>query len=413
MAKGAESSFLTGQMARDPSLAIWRPDSPELKACGFKGGRAWQSNGGPARRHPARAYPLSLEVPLPDSPGRLKQISIVGVFALYARADIEPNGALGGALRIQHRGETVKRIDLIQGRHYGDAEDLTSVFRRIGDGTTLETVGQAEFEVGTYRVDVLRMDIPKGVVADGIVLADLGTPASFAVFDVVFEFEQALVCPFRGAGDQIGLNELGKILRMRDGRQFEAALQQLIQSLSKPGQNLDEARGLVLTFQAAVTAALLEMGGPKSAHRFLLDSVRKMENLESGRAMAEHGAESLRILTLPIFGENKTRSADLIDDAIEYIDKHFAVGLTDEQVAAHVGMSTSHFRHLFREATRQSFHKYVLGLRLERAKELVLQTDVSLQEISDMVGFVSPAHFSRAFSSRFGVAPSSLRAAKN
>jgi transcriptional regulator GlxA family with amidase domain len=48
-------------------------------------------------------------------------------------------------------------------------------------------------------------------------------------------------------------------------------------------------------------------------------------------------------------------------------------------------------------------------MRLERAREMLLQTEIPVTEVAEAVGFVNPAHFSRAFNKRFGIAPSALR----
>jgi AraC-like DNA-binding protein len=308
-------------------------------------------------------------------------------------------------------GDATQRIDLVQGRHYSDAKELGAVFRRVGDGTEIETAGQTDFDEETYRVDVLSFEVVDGLVPDRFILHDLGTPASFAIFDVVFEFEEIAVCPFRGMGQKVGLGDIGSIMRLADRVRFERALQQLSEGVMNSGDDLDEARGLVLTFQAAVTAGLLEMGGSRNTHRYLLDSARALDEQKDCSVIAEVAVESLRALTRDIFGDGRTGTQHLIDDALEYVERSFGEGINDAMVAERLGLSTSHFRHLFKQATRQPFHQYMLALRLEKSREMILQTDMGIAEISQMCGFASPAHFSRVFSGRFGAAPSVLRGA--
>ncbi len=53
--------------------------------------------------------------------------------------------------------------------------------------------------------------------------------------------------------------------------------------------------------------------------------------------------------------------------------------------------------------------EFYMSVRLKRARELLINETDKLSEISHLCGFSSPAHFSRAFSAKYGVTPSSLR----
>ena len=52
---------------------------------------------------------------------------------------------------------------------------------------------------------------------------------------------------------------------------------------------------------------------------------------------------------------------------------------------------------------------YIRNIRLDYAKQLIIESDLRLVEISYMVGFSSQAYFSRCFSSRYGFSPRELR----
>ncbi len=75
-------------------------------------------------------------------------------------------------------------------------------------------------------------------------------------------------------------------------------------------------------------------------------------------------------------------------------------------------MSYPLFRKLFKAQTGFSPHAYVLEMRLNRAKALLRETSLSVEEIGGAVGFSSLAYFSAAFQKRTGVSPSSFRVSK-
>jgi AraC-like DNA-binding protein len=77
-----------------------------------------------------------------------------------------------------------------------------------------------------------------------------------------------------------------------------------------------------------------------------------------------------------------------------------------------MGVSYSNFRKLFKEYTGLSPATYQQDLRLQRAKELLSTTDLSIKEIAYKLNFESPDYFSAKFKAKTGRRPSELRPAK-
>ena len=78
-------------------------------------------------------------------------------------------------------------------------------------------------------------------------------------------------------------------------------------------------------------------------------------------------------------------------------------------MAAVAGVTPPHFCRIFKRATGVSPHQYVMKARLDRAQQMLVQTDLSLAALSEATGFTSQSHFSRAFRAWFGMAPSDYR----
>ena len=78
-------------------------------------------------------------------------------------------------------------------------------------------------------------------------------------------------------------------------------------------------------------------------------------------------------------------------------------------LATESGYSRSHFLRMFRAATGQSPHRYLLELRLAEAQALIASRSMPLTDIALACGFSSHAHLTTAFRSRFGVTPSTYR----
>jgi AraC-like DNA-binding protein len=102
-------------------------------------------------------------------------------------------------------------------------------------------------------------------------------------------------------------------------------------------------------------------------------------------------------------------SAYLMDKALSYVDRNYARELSDIDIAGLVGLSTSHFRFLFRQSTGQPVPRYLASLRPDMAKQLLNEGGLTVSDAAKAVGFTGLAHFSRAFHSRFKMSPTSAK----
>ena len=100
---------------------------------------------------------------------------------------------------------------------------------------------------------------------------------------------------------------------------------------------------------------------------------------------------------------------DMVNKARLRIRESLESSLTIQQVAEDLGVSYSNFRKLFKEYTGFSPAVYQQDLRLQRAKELLTTTDMSIKEIAYQLNFESPDYFSAKFKIKTGRRPSELR----
>ena len=100
---------------------------------------------------------------------------------------------------------------------------------------------------------------------------------------------------------------------------------------------------------------------------------------------------------------------DMINKARLRIRESLESSLTIQEVAEELGVSYSNFRKLFKEHTGLSPATYQQDLRLQRAKELLSTTDMSIKEIAYQLNFESPDYFSAKFKLKTGRKPSELR----
>lgn len=113
--------------------------------------------------------------------------------------------------------------------------------------------------------------------------------------------------------------------------------------------------------------------------------------------------------TQPITFENRSLSNTRLQQAIEYIHAHLDRELSLAEVARVVNISPTYFANLFKRAMGISPHQYVVQQRVERAKLLLLKTDLAIADIALQVGFSNQSHLTRHFKRLIGVTPKQVR----
>ncbi len=102
-------------------------------------------------------------------------------------------------------------------------------------------------------------------------------------------------------------------------------------------------------------------------------------------------------------------SVEAVAPAMRLMREELARQITVRECAALCRMSESRFQHVFREATGTSPHRFLLNLRMETARELLLHTNLRISDIAAMSGFEDPLYFTRAFRKETGCAPRQWR----
>lgn len=103
------------------------------------------------------------------------------------------------------------------------------------------------------------------------------------------------------------------------------------------------------------------------------------------------------------------RYRSLMDKAIAYIDEHYTESLSLEDACRISTLSKTYFCYLFKLITQKTFVEYITERRIRGAMQLLEETDISIQAVSEQTGFHDAAHFSRTFKKLAGVSPRAYR----
>jgi AraC family transcriptional regulator len=97
--------------------------------------------------------------------------------------------------------------------------------------------------------------------------------------------------------------------------------------------------------------------------------------------------------------------------AIEFMHDNCERDLSLSEIAAAAYLSAFHFARLFKKITGTTPHVFLASLRIEKARRLLAETDLSIAEVGACVGYNSQSHFTKIFREAAGLTPQVFRAA--
>ncbi len=106
---------------------------------------------------------------------------------------------------------------------------------------------------------------------------------------------------------------------------------------------------------------------------------------------------------------NKKSQIDSIRYVKFYIKENYSSKINFNVLANHIGYSPDHFRHIFTERVGISPSKYLLNIRIKKAKELLLETDDTVNKIGKMTGFPIASRFIEVFRNETNYTPKKYR----
>lgn len=106
----------------------------------------------------------------------------------------------------------------------------------------------------------------------------------------------------------------------------------------------------------------------------------------------------------PDAAAGKTNTMQL-EQAIAYVEENYRRNFRIADLADECHMSETHFRRVFQEKMNMTPIEYVNFVRIKKACELIDRTDISMEEVAEQVGFVTPSTFNRNFRRIIGTSP--------
>jgi two-component system, response regulator YesN len=114
-----------------------------------------------------------------------------------------------------------------------------------------------------------------------------------------------------------------------------------------------------------------------------------------------------------IMNSNEERYSPVVQQIINIVDEKYYKDLSLKTLAYKYNINSSYLGQIFSKELGMSFSEYLNKTKNSKAKELILNTNMKINDISKAVGYIDASYFYRKFKKYYGVSPSTLREMKN
>ena len=170
---------------------------------------------------------------------------------------------------------------------------------------------------------------------------------------------------------------------------------------------------LVMHMEQMLSAFSISVVDYEAGEAEVVAQFRVLTDLNSAQKLREQCGVLIRTLRAYEESEQRQRS-DKVTKALDFIGAHYDdPGISADMIGDALGISASYVSRMLKQNTGLGVVDHIHGARLRRAKELLLDTDLSLDEIAEQVGFSSRFTLTRSFKRYEEMTPGAWREAKS
>lgn len=110
-----------------------------------------------------------------------------------------------------------------------------------------------------------------------------------------------------------------------------------------------------------------------------------------------------------IHRRNNNSNNEYIDKSIKYMEEYYGSNINIKEICDTIFISPCHFQRIFKKNMNQTPYNYLMRLRVNKAKEKLINDESNIEEIARICGFLSISHFSTVFKRLEGISPTEYR----
>lgn len=206
------------------------------------------------------------------------------------------------------------------------------------------------------------------------------------------------------------LNSIASYIEECEYKKCIETAKEYIDFIYGAGDNMSIVRMRIVEF----AAELVELGRPYNQEtrqrlNLCLERFRSRFDLQSNRFEATSVIEQLLDMIFAEMERSQLYSDDDMKKVLNYIDRNIKKGVTLDEAAEYINMSSSYFSKLFKKSAGINFITYITDRKIEFAKEMLENTNMPVINIAYELSYNETNYFSKAFKRKVGVTPTEYR----
>lgn len=204
-------------------------------------------------------------------------------------------------------------------------------------------------------------------------------------------------------------SELRGMLQMRDGEGLCALLEEMRAEMA--GNSATTGWDVLCVYEEVARSFFHSARecGMELPETFLAEAASQCRSARTADDVFLRQREGILRIIEEWNERKKSEESRPIRTAKKYIREHYAEPLTLQAVSEHVGLSASYFSSAFKKEEGASFLDYLTQVRIDAAKELLMDTEMDMWDIAERVGFSDPKYFHKRFKKFLGISPNGYR----
>lgn len=200
--------------------------------------------------------------------------------------------------------------------------------------------------------------------------------------------------------------QLTEAIRLLDEKRAIIIFKNYFKEITEQNININDGKQLLTELFVYIKRIGIEYGLTKND----LPSLSSFDNVKTYEQLYEIAIVKIKQYFLLLEEKKKVRNVPFIEKAKEYTRENFDKEISLEMVADFIQLSPYYVSKIFKEEYGITYKDYLTKLRVEKAKELINKSELSIKEICYQIGYNDPNYFSRVFKKVTGLSPSEYKA---
>lgn len=208
--------------------------------------------------------------------------------------------------------------------------------------------------------------------------------------------------------------EFNKILLNKDLEEINYYIDNVFEKLrnsdnADPSYIQNTAILMILTINNVLKELNINSSNTREDFKDMLLKIVKLRTIEEiKQAIKDKCLEMIRNIK-----ENNNSTSPVIQQIISYIKNNYNKEISLKTLSQKFNINSSYLGQVFHKETGEQFSDYINRIRNEKAKEMLLNTNMKVNEIAESIGYSDTSYFYRKFKDFFGISPNAMRSSKN